>query len=96
MTPSFRLTPRAADDLKAIADYTLSNWGPDQMARYIQALLDRIAWLADNPELGRRRPEFGTGLRSYREGSHLIFYRQRKGRTEVIAIPHQAMDLDAL
>ena len=33
MTRAYRLTPAALADLEMIADYTLSQWGPDQMER---------------------------------------------------------------
>lgn len=94
MSEKYRLTPRARADLDAIADYTLATWGEDQMTVYVRAVIARFAWLADNPKIGRERPEIAPGLRSYREGSHLIFYRIRANRLEIIGLPHQAMDLD--
>jgi plasmid stabilization system protein ParE len=34
----------------------------------------RFDWLCKNPGAGRLRTEIGEGYRSYRQGSHLIFY----------------------
>jgi toxin ParE1/3/4 len=89
----FRLTPRALRDLDAIADYTLRTWGADQMEAYLRGIESRIAWLADNPDLGRRREDVGKGYRSFLEGSHLIFYLIEEDRVVVIGLPHRAMDI---
>lgn len=61
---------------------------------YLRALAARFAWLAENPLLGRARPEIAPALRSFREGFHLIFYRVRPEVIEIIGLPHQAMDVD--
>ena len=95
MTAPFRLTPRAAADLNHIAAYTLRKWGRRQATAYLKALNDRFAWLAEYPEIGRARPEVLPGLRSFREGSHIIFYRMRETVIEIIGVPHMAMDIDS-
>ncbi|MGD9814261.1 MAG: type II toxin-antitoxin system RelE/ParE family toxin [Hyphomonadaceae bacterium] len=70
----FRVTARAQADLDDIADYSLRTWGRAQAARYLQALEARFQWLADNPQLGRARDEVAQGYRSFRQGSHIVFY----------------------
>jgi toxin ParE1/3/4 len=70
----YRLTPRALKDLDQIADYTLAQWGEHQMEKYLSNLATRFQWLSQNPGVGRLRDEVGQGYRSYRQGSHLIFY----------------------
>ncbi|MEL6208286.1 MAG: hypothetical protein AAFR47_23755 [Pseudomonadota bacterium] len=35
-------------------------------------------------------------LRSWREGSHIIFYRIAEDRIQIIGVPHQSMDLDGM
>jgi toxin ParE1/3/4 len=90
---SFRLTRRALRDLDDIADYTLRRWGPGQMEAYLRRIEARIAWLAENPDLGRRRDDVGKGYRSFREGSHIVFYLLEQDRILVIGLPHRAMDV---
>jgi len=46
MTIAVRLTPRALEDLGAIADYTIENWGLAQMVEYLHTLNNRFDWLA--------------------------------------------------
>ena len=57
MKRSFRITPRAAQDLRNIARYTLQTWGRKQRDTYLRAIDRRFSWLAENPNLGKPRPE---------------------------------------
>ena len=95
MTAPFRVTPRAAADLNHIAVYSLRKWGRPQTTAYLKALNDRFAWLAEYPDIGRARPEILPELRSFREGSHIIFYRTRGTVIEIIGVPHMSMDIDS-
>lgn len=93
MTAAFRLTLRALDDLRAIGRYTLELWGREQRNRYLEAIDTRFYWLADNPELGRKRYDIAPGYRCFAQGQHLIFYKVRDGGIDIIGIPHQSMDI---
>ena len=95
MTKRYRLTPRAAADLDHIADYTRRKWGRSQMVTYLTALVDRCTWLVEHPKIGRTRPELLAEIRSFREGSHIIFYRESETGIEIIGVPHMSMDIDA-
>lgn len=94
MKNSYRITPRAAQDLRNIGRYTLETWGRDQRNSYLLTLEKRFEWLADNPGSGRHRPEIKEGYFSYLQGAHVIFYLQRKGGIDIIGIPHQRMDIE--
>lgn len=94
MTKRYRLTPRAESDLNRIADYTRNRWGRPQMVTYLTALVDRFTWLAEHPKIGRARPELLAEIRSFREGSHIIFYRESETGIEIIGVPHMSMDID--
>lgn len=93
MTRSFRVTPRAAQDLRDIARYTLRTWGRKRRDTYLKAIDQRFSWLAENPEFGKPRPDIKDGYYSYPQGSHLIFYLVRQGGIDIIRIPHQRMDV---
>lgn len=92
---SYGLTPRALRDLDQIADYTLAKWGDRQAEIYLDALVKRFEWLARNPDAGRSRDDVDHGYRSYREGSHLIFYVVEQGVVAIIGVPHGSMDIEA-
>ena len=95
MTARYRVTPRAAADLNRIATYTLRSWGRRQTTVYLKALSDRFGWLAEHPEIGRARPEILPDLRSFREGSHIVFYRARGTVIEIVGVLHVSMDVDS-
>lgn len=92
----FRLTPRAARDLDAIALWTLRQWGAARMEDYLRRLNDRFHWLALNPHAGRARDDIHPGYRSFPEGQHVVFYILKGDTVAIIGIPHQAMDIGGL
>jgi toxin ParE1/3/4 len=91
----FRVTPRALEDLDAIADYTLATWGERQTEKYLSELQRRFQWLAEHPNIGRARDEIGKGFRSYPHGAHVIFYLIEADRIAIIGVPHGSMDIEA-
>ena len=93
MSIGFRLTPRAAADLDAIARHTLDSCGLAQLESYLGGLNRRIEWLADNPFAGRERDDIHPGYRSYPEGSHVFFYIVADDKVDIIGIPHKSMDI---
>lgn len=95
MTARFRLTPRAAADLNHIAVYSLRKWGRQQTTAYLKALNERFLWLAEVPEIERARTELLPELRSFGEGSHIIFYRARETIIDIVGVVHMSMDIDS-
>ena len=93
MSANYRLTPRAAEDLDAIADFTIQTWGLDQLETYLRSLNSRFEWLAENPFAGRERNDVHPGYRSFPEGSHIIFYMVSDDHVDIIGIPHKSMDI---
>lgn len=93
MKPSFRITPRAYEDLKNIARYTLREWGAVQRDAYLRALDARFAWLAEQPRSGRHRSDIRDGYYCFPQGRHLVFYLIRDGGIDIIGVPHQHMDV---
>lgn len=93
MNAGYRLTPRAVADLDAIADYTIDQWGTDQLERYLGSLVRRFDWLCENPLAGRERNDVHPGYRSFPEGNHIVFYLISKDHIDIIGIPHKSMDV---
>jgi toxin ParE1/3/4 len=91
---SYRLTPRARQELREIWRYTRRTWSERQAERYASLLLDAIERLADAPELGRPADDIRPGYRKHRLGSHLIFYRVTGEAVEVVRILHGRMDIE--
>jgi toxin ParE1/3/4 len=57
MTSTYRVTPRAREDLKKIGRYTVKTWGREQRDAYLRAIEARFAWLAQHPNLGKHRTD---------------------------------------
>jgi toxin ParE1/3/4 len=90
----YTLRPSARQDLEQIWFYTFQNWGEEQAEKYISELDERFQWLAGNPQLGKARRDIRTGIVSYPQGSHIIFYQQVEGDVDIIRILHKNMDIE--
>lgn len=90
---SFRITPRARDDIKSIARYTERHWGKTQRNIYLRDLESRFVWLAKNPLLGKKRSDITEGYYSFPQGEHVVFYLIGQQGIEFIGIPHKEMDV---
>jgi toxin ParE1/3/4 len=93
MTARYSLRQLAQNDLEGIWLYRLQEWGIVQADKYIRALVSRFEWLAENPQIGKRRDDIKPGYYCFPEGSHIIFYTLTSYGIDVIGIPHQRMDV---
>jgi toxin ParE1/3/4 len=57
MKKKTKITPKARADLKDISCYTDQTWGRQQRLNYLKQLKDRFSYLADKPQMGRKRDE---------------------------------------
>ena len=72
----YRLSSLAERDLEEIWSYVAEDASPATADRLIDAIIDRLELLAGQPRMGRLRPEFGAGVRSFTVESHVIYYRR--------------------
>lgn len=98
MTTKYRIRALAQADLESIWLYTCEQWGVEQADTYLNALIQRFEWLADNPTLGKSRDDIKEGYFCFPEGMHLVFYvlneqGLKNSQVEIIGIPHQQMDI---
>lgn len=85
----FKISPKARADLRDISRYTDQNWGRKQRFDYIKQLEDRFSYLAEKPQMGRKRLEVIGAPYSYHEGRH---YRTIADGIEILRVLHDAMD----
>ena len=88
----YRLTPKAREDLVAIWTDGASRWGAARADRYISALADSFALLAELPEMAALRREFAPPLRIHPHGAHLILYVEDAG-VVIARVLHGRQDL---
>ena len=91
----YRLTNKAVEDLADIWNYTFDKWSERQADDYYNMLIASCQKITTNPQLfGRRYDEISDGLRGFKAGKHLLFYRiLGSGDVEIIRILHERMDL---
>lgn len=82
----YRLSRDAFIDVKAIARYSIANFGPDRADRYMTDLEHCLTTLAENPKLGRDFSHARPGLRRREHQSHVIYYRADGNRILVLRI----------
>ena len=71
----YRLPALAEQDLDEIWSYVTKDASPTTADRLIDAIFDRFELLVEQPHMGRNRPEFGEGVRSFVVESYVIYYR---------------------
>ena len=71
----YRLSSLAERDLEEIWSYVAEDASPATADRLTDAIIKRFELLAEQPRMGRLRPEFGADVRSYTVENHVIYYR---------------------
>ena len=91
----YRLTRKALQDLDDIWYYTVDKWSEQQADSYYNMLTASCQKIATNPNLyGKRYDGIFDGLRGFKVGKHLLFYRILDDDVvEIIRILHEHMDL---
>jgi len=88
-------TRTALNDLDAIWDY-MAESSPLRASRYIKKIRSKLILLADNPLIGRARPDLAEGIRHFPVGNHLVFYTPIEDGIIVVRVRHQREDIDDL
>ncbi len=95
--PTYRISRQAAHDLQAIYRHSRRSWGRDQAAKYASQLKQCFTMLAHQPRAGRTRPELHPpGLRSFPQGSHIVFYQQEQNGILIVRVLHAHQDIVTL
>jgi toxin ParE1/3/4 len=91
----YRLTEEARDDLDEIWLYIAED-NPPAADDLLDTLYERFVLLAEQPFLGRARPELAPNLRSFPVGNYVIFYRPIDDGVEIARVLRGSRDIDAL
>lgn len=79
------IAPTAQQDLLDIFDY-IARDKPAAAANWVDTIEDKCRLIATTPELGEKRPEYGSDIRSSTVGRYVIFYRPVPGGIEVARV----------
>jgi len=89
----YYLTNAAENDLREIIEYTLNEWGIEQVFTYRDQLESRLAMLAKFPEIGRANINLPSHIYYVIEGQHYVFYRIVDDGIEILRLLHGRMDI---
>lgn len=89
---SYRYASDANSDIEEIAFY-LFDLNPIAAYRFLNALEKTCELLAEQPLIGRPRPEFTENLRSFPVGNYLIFYTPAPHGIDVARVIYGGRDL---
>src|SRR2546427_8831299 len=70
----YRLSSLAERDLDEIWSYVAEDVSPTTADRLIDDIIGRFDLLAEQPRMGRARPEFGAAVRSFAVENYVIYY----------------------
>jgi toxin ParE1/3/4 len=86
-------SPAAQADIEDIWNYSTANWGPDQADHYTDEIRDTCQAIANGERRGRA-VDVRPGYLKISTGSHVVYFRNRKDRLEIIRILHGKQDVD--
>ena len=90
----YQISRKALADLDGIWQYTADAWSEGQATLYYRHIYTSIQNLSDLPDyLERKYDVIRPGLRGFRAGHHIIFYKRHvDGSVWVDRILHERMD----
>lgn len=86
-------SPAAQADIGEIWDYSADNWGADQADRYVDDIRDACLAVAAGLKSGRT-VDVRPGYLKVSSGSHIVYFRDRGDRLEIIRILHAMQDVE--
>lgn len=87
-------TRQSRTDLLEIWSY-ISDYSEVAATRTLERISEAISTLADQPFIGRARPELGVDIRSFPVGNYLIFYVVDDEQLNLVRIIEGHRDLEA-
>ncbi len=87
----YRLTSDAQADLIEIRRFTLKQWGAIQSQKYLSELRRTMQFLAENPLLGKLKPDVGFNVLSFPYASHVIYYVVHEQQLVIFGVLHKRM-----
>jgi len=87
-------TDEARNDLAEIETYSALHFGGEATANYLEAIRSAAVKLLRQPGIGTRREDLDRGIRSYRCGSHRIFYQANRRGILIVRVLHYARNVN--
>ncbi|KZY57677.1 hypothetical protein A3736_04690 [Erythrobacter sp. HI0063] len=85
--------PKVLEQIDAISNYTIAEWGHTQAKHYVANLRRQIQFAAEFPGIGSEVIGLPVQYRKVRSGTHRIIYRFDDSQLLVVAIIHEREDM---
>lgn len=95
-SPAFRLTRRAAMDLRAIHAWSQEQWGATTAQRYLDDLYRVMRRIAERPEDGELRRHRSAPFLMVPARRHIIVFDRVPTGVIVLTVLHQRRDIEAI
>ena len=92
----YRLALLARSDLGESFQYNAERSGVRNASRLHRQIRERFPRHAEQPLIGRARPELGSDLRSFPVGNYIIIYRPISDGVEIVRVLHGSRDIESL
>lgn len=89
---SYKLSKAAANDLRAIARYSVQNFGTAKAKSYGDSFKTCFDTITDNPHIGRAYEHIRPGLRRHNHKSHAVFYMLQDQGILIVRVLHESQD----
>lgn len=93
MTYNLSLSLLAQNDLLAISEYTIQQWGERQADKYLTQLQNGLSKIHGNPNIGRIRTDISDRHRSILVEKHIIIYLIQDNDVFISRILHQSREI---
>jgi toxin ParE1/3/4 len=94
--PSFYLTRRAANDLRAIHSRSCREWGEDTAARYVNDMYLAMHKIAHNPKMGLVHKQRAMPFMIVAVRKHFIVYDCISTGIIILTVVHQMRDIETI
>jgi toxin ParE1/3/4 len=91
----YHVSPGADQDLIEIWQF-VSLDSIEAADNLLDSFVEKFEIIAENPQVGRARPELARNLRSFPAGRYLIFYRPHPDEVKIVRVLHSARDIHAI
>ncbi|KAM3098489.1 type II toxin-antitoxin system RelE/ParE family toxin [Phormidesmis sp. 146-35] len=96
MSQQYRLTAPASRDIEKILDFVAGTRSHAASDQFLRQLDQKLTNLTRFPQIGRKRDDLASGLRSVSLDRYLIFYRLIDNEIEILRVVSGYQDLEAL
>jgi len=87
------VTSRCELQINEIVNY-IADDNVDAAIAFYERLTALFRLIAQNPNMGRERPELAEGMRSFPAGKYVVFYRIWAGEVAIVRVVDGARDLE--